>query len=378
MKISDLTTPCLLIEQSTMRANIARLTEHIQDINCRLRPHVKTHKSVDITKEIETLSPMSGITVSTIAEARHFFDAGYSDILYAVGIVNNKYSHIRELMDNGCDIKLIVDSVEAALQLSKDGEFERCCYKVLIEIDVDGHRAGIKPLDPDLLSIAKTLHTSEGCKLMGVMTHAGGSYTCDTPETQLAMARQERDLALLAANRLKESNLPCPIVSIGSTPTAFAIDDLKGITEVRAGVYVLFDLVMAGLQVCDTQDIAISVLSSITGFQKDKNLAICDAGWMAMSRDRGTSVQKIDQGYGLVCDVHCSPISNLIMTSANQEHGIVSTRSAKQRFPFEDHAISDLLRILPNHACSTAAQFPYYYLVDGQDVVRQLFIAKGW
>lgn len=377
-KISDLPTPCLIIEQDIMRANIASLGVHIRELGCQLRPHVKTHKSIDITNEIKASSPMSGITVSTIAEAKHFFEAGYLDILYAVGIVKNKFSEVKRLMDKGCDLKVIVDSQEAAQQLADDGEANQCQYKVLIELDVDGHRAGVKPKDAELLSIAKLLHKSKGCALLGVMTHAGGSYTCHTTEGQLAMARQERDLSLYAAKQIKEAGLYCPIVSIGSTPTAFAIDDLNGITEVRAGVYVLFDLVMAGLNVCTTRDIAISVLSSVIGFQKDKNIVICDAGWMAMSRDRGTASQETDQGYGLVCDINCTPVDDLIMTGANQEHGIITTRDAKPTFSFDKYAISDFVRILPNHACSTAAQFPHYYLVKGDKVIKQLSVAKGW
>ena len=118
----------------------------------------------------------------------------------------------------------------------------------------------------------------------------------------------------------------CPVVSVGSTPTATFAESFDGVTEVRTGVYMFQDLVMAGLGVCAIDDIAISVLASVIGHQRDKNWIITDAGWMAMSRDRGTQKQKIDQGYGVVCDAAGMPIDDLIVVDANQEHGIVARR----------------------------------------------------
>src|SRR5690606_30757372 len=97
---------------------------------------------------------------------------------------------------------------------------------------------------------------------------------------------------------------------------------LDGVTEVRAGVFVFFDLVMNGLGVCDQSDIALSVLCTVIGHQKKKGWVITDGGWMAMSRDRGTAKQATDQGYGVVCDYDGTPIPDLVMRDANQEHGV--------------------------------------------------------
>src|SRR2546427_10255749 len=85
------------------------------------------------------------------------------------------------------------------------------------------------------------------------------------------------------------------LVSVGSTPTALAASRLDGVTEVRAGVYVFFDLVMRNIGVCTAEDVALSVLATVIGHQADKGWAIVDAGWMAMSRDRGTARQKQDR-----------------------------------------------------------------------------------
>lgn len=366
-----------------MRDNIARLSTHIASLGCQIRPHVKTHKSVVITEQIVAMGNTKGITVSTLKEARHFFSHGYCDILYAVGIVPNKFSAVQELIQQGCDIKIILDSLEAAKLLIEYAQAHNSHFKVLIELDVDNHRAGVDPKGEELLDIAKVLSAASFINFLGVMTHAGGSYDCFTFSSQQALAKQERDLSLIAAERIRQCHIPCPVVSIGSTPTAFAIDDLAGITEVRAGVYVLFDLVMAGLGVCSIDNIAISVLGSIIGLQKQKQLALTDAGWMAMSRDRGTHDQEVDHGYGIICNTSGHVYANIFLKSANQEHGIIGARNTKENScqavnELNQLAIGELIRILPNHACATAAQYDHYYLVDGAQVVAKLASCNGW
>jgi D-serine deaminase-like pyridoxal phosphate-dependent protein len=196
------------------------------------------------------------------------------------------------------------------------------------------------------------------------MTHAGSSYELDTPQALRALAEQERSRAVRAAQRLRAAGLPCPEVSVGSTPTALSCASAEGLTEVRAGVYVFFDLVMVNVGVCGLDDIALSVLTTVIGHQPDKGWAIVDAGWMAMSRDRGTQRQKVDYGYGMVCDATLNRIDDLLLTGTNQEHGIVSRRDGSadhdiaRRLP-----IGTQLRILPNHACATGAQFSDYHVL---------------
>jgi len=87
-----------------------------------------------------------------------------------------------------------------------------------------------------------------------------------------------------------------------------------------------------------------------------------DAGWMAFSQDRGTAKQALDQGYGIVCDVAGNILPDLIVGSANQEHGIITRRSDDQQ-PLPQMPVGTHLRILPNHACATATQFDQYHVI---------------
>ncbi|WP_294228518.1 alanine racemase [uncultured Shimia sp.] len=349
----DLSTPALLLDEQRMMRNIARLAGHAAHLGVALRPHLKTAKSVEVARSLTGGGP-GPITVSTLAEADVFHKAGYKDILYAVGIAPQKLERVQALRDRGCDLVVILDSATQAQAVAQAN------IPALIEIDSDGHRGGLRQNDPALIQIGRILHESGG--LRGVMTHAGESYNVRGNAAHAEFAELERHAAVSSAEALRKAGLPCSVVSVGSTPTAHAARDLTGVTELRAGVYMFFDLVMAGIDVCAVDDIALSVLTTVIGHQPAKGWMMIDAGWMALSRDRGTAAQDVDQGYGLVCDEDGCILPDLIVSSANQEHGIVSLRpDAGGQVP--ELPVGTRLRILPNHACATAAQHGRYHVL---------------
>jgi D-serine deaminase-like pyridoxal phosphate-dependent protein len=377
MNLFELETPCLIIDKSKVQKNINNLCNRLNNLGIKLRSHGKTAKNIDIFKMFPAMNAES-ITVSTLKEAEYYFNNGIKDIIYAVGIAPVKLKRIADLIKQGADIKITLDSIEQTeIVIDKAKEFN-VIYPVLIELDCDGHRSGIQTNDPLLVELGKLLHIDEGTILQGILTHAGKSYQSNTIDEIKRIAKAERECAVKCAVILRKNNLPCPIVSIGSTPTANFIDDVTGITEIRAGVFIFQDLVMAGLGVCDIDDIAISVLTSVIGFQKPKGWVITDAGWMALSRDIGTSAQKIDQGYGVVCDISGNPLDNLIVNSTNQEHGIVADRAGNKTIT-EKFLIGDMVRILPNHACATGAMHDKYYVVDSDsEIINVWDRISGW
>lgn len=377
MNLAELETPCLVLDRVKMMKNVAALHARLQRLGVGLRPHGKTGKNIDSLRPTLAGQP-GGITVSTLKEAEYYFGHGIRDIVYAVGIAPVKLDRVAGLIQKGARITVILDSVAQARAVAAKAREHGVTIPALIEIDSDGHRSGVEPGDPLLVDIGRILHAEQGTALAGVLTHAGASYDCKSVDAIRAMARTERDGAVACAEALRRSGLPCPVVSVGSTPTAFFAEDLSGVTEVRAGVFLFFDLVMAGLGVCRPQDIAVSVLASIIGHQRRRGWAITDAGWMALSRDRGTASQSVDQGYGLVCDRAGGLLPGLVVQATNQEHGIVADRSGK---PVDWAAlpIGSAARILPNHACATAAMFDRYHVTDGStEVVDVWHRVNGW
>jgi D-serine deaminase-like pyridoxal phosphate-dependent protein len=269
------------------------------------------------------------------------------------------------------DLTVLLDSVEQAAALPAG-------TPALIEIDCDGHRGGVRPDDPALPAIARTL-AGRAAEVRGVLVHAGESYYADGDDELRAAAENERRCAVRAAEVLRAAGHEAPVVSVGSTPTAHFATDLTGVTEVRAGNFVFFDLVMAGIGVCSTDDVAMSVVTTVIGHRPEKGWILTDGGWMATSRDRGTARQRVDQGYGLVADLDGKLYPDLLMNDASQEHGVLWMRTGSAA-ALPDLPVGTRVRILPNHACATAAQHDRYHVTEsGSRAIQAVWPRiQGW
>ena len=368
-----LNTPCLLLDPVKMDANITRMREKLETSGVGFRPHLKTAKSVEIARRMFAKG-YGPATVSTLAEAEMFARAGFSDLIYAVGIAPCKLPRIAALKQQGTTVSVILDSLEQAESVAAFAR-EHLPVPALIELDCDGHRSGVRPDNGELLrAIADRLAPAP---LLGVLTHAGESYHAKTKGDLLAAAENERAGAVHAANLLRAAGHTCPVVSIGSTPTALSAERYDGVTEVRAGVFVFFDLVQAGIGICTYKDIALSVLTTVIGHQTRKGWTIIDAGWTALSGDR-SDAQGRKHGLGLVCDLRGELLPDLVVVDANQEHGIIACRTNTQQMP--RLPIGTRLRILPVHACATATQHDIYHVLDpaSNEIVTAWPRGRGW
>jgi D-serine deaminase-like pyridoxal phosphate-dependent protein len=369
--LDQLRTPCLVLDAERMHHNIAVLRAQLQRLGAPLRAHVKTCKSLPVLLAM-TGGERAPVTVSTLAEAEACFAHGFRDVLYAVGLAPNKLDAVQSLRARGCDLIVTVDSIDAARHVAA----RQLRIPAVIEIDSDGHRAGVRADAEALEPIANAL--ARGGELRGVMTHAGASYECRGEAALVAMAERERAAVVAAADRLRRAGHACPIVSVGSTPTARFAQQLDGVTEVRAGVFVFADLVMAGLGVFGIDDVALSVLVSVIGHRDAPPRLLTDGGWMALSRDRGTADHAVDQHYGLVLDLDGRPCADLVVVGTNQEHGIIARRDGAP-FDLARYPIGTLLRVLPNHACATAAQHDRYHVVRQQRRIEAVWPRwSGW
>lgn len=376
MKLQELQTPSLLLDEAKLHRNVAAMHSHLARLGVAFRPHLKTAKSLDVGR-IAMTAPNGPAMVSTLREAEYFAAGGVEDMIYGVGISPAKLPRVSAIRDGGADLAIILDSLEQAKAVVDHARARGDRIPALIEIDGDGHRSGVAPGDAaTLVAIGRLL--CEGAELRGVLIHAGGSYTLSNPDALAGAAEAERSAAVTAADTLRSAGLACPVVSVGSTPTARFARNLSGVTEVRAGVFMFGDLYQAGVGSIGVEDIALSVFCSVIGHQAAKGRILVDAGWMAMSRDRGTASQAVDYGYGQACDVAGRLFDDLIMVDANQEHGVLALRpgstAALPHLP-----IGTQLRILPNHACATGAQFDRYHVTnDCNDLIAIWPRINGW
>lgn len=377
VSLETVETPALVLDLAKVDRNIARLRARLDKLGVGFRPHVKTSKSLDVGRRLfpDGAGP---ITVSTLAEAEYFAEGGLADITYAVGLSLDKIARARGLVAEGVQLSVLIDTVLQANTLVEAAKDGKAMPAVLIEIDCDGHRGGLLPDDQTLVVIADVLRDG-GVQLGGVLTHAGESYNARGGAGLPEAAEGERAAAVAAAELLRAAGHAVPVVSVGSTPTAHFAKDLSGVTEVRAGVFTFFDLVMHGIGVCEVDDIAVSVLATVIGHRPEKGWILTDGGWMALSRDRGTQKHPVDQGYGLVCDIDGNPFDDVIVEDASQEHGIIKVRPGSGGV-LPDLPIGTRVRILPNHACATCAQHEAYNVVDGQsrEIIAHWPRMRGW
>ena len=381
MDLSQINTPALILDRAALARNLDRMSERARTLGVDLRPHLKTAKSARIAT-MATAGHGGGITVSTLAEAAYFAAEGFPDITYAIGIVPAKLKDIARLQDKySCNINVITDNIDVVSGLSSEASRLGFVLPVIIEIDSGQHRAGLVPGDALLVPLGQAIEGAPGLSLAGVLTHAGHAYHRPGAAALEAAAEEERKAVVDAAARLRDAGLPCPVVSVGSTPTATHAKSLAGVTEMRPGVYMFGDLDQMGLGSCSFDDIAVSVLASVIGHAPARNVLLVDAGALALSKDTLAGEFLPDAGYGWICDVaERRRIADLRVTSLDQEHGFVGGDAP---LPYEALPVGARVRILPSHACLTAAGFDKYHVVDSEaddpcDVIDVWERTGGW
>jgi D-serine deaminase-like pyridoxal phosphate-dependent protein len=376
MRLSDLTTPTLVLDRGILARNCRRMAERTAAHGVALRPHLKTAKSADVAR-LATDGQAGGITVSTLAEARYFADRGFRDITYAVGFLPSKLDEAAALIRDGVSLRLLVDGRQAVAGIAARAVALDVDVPLLIEVDCGGCRGGVDPEGGDLLDIADAITAAPRLSLSGVLTHAGQSYHCRDVAGVRRVAEQERAAVVRAAARLRGAGYAVPVVSAGSTPTAVHAEDLSGVTEIRPGVYMFNDLDQVGIGSCADGDIALTVLAGVIGHNRRAGRILVDAGALALSKDISAGEFLPATGYGRVADLAGRPHSGLYVADVHQEHGLIAAVDGEP--PYDALPIGARVRIVPNHACMTAAAYPAYHVVEGgEHVVDRWDRVNGW
>lgn len=359
--LPDIQTPAFLVDRRVAQRNCDRMREKARASGVQFRPHVKTHKSVELGR-MQHGGGIGPITVSTLAEAEAFADAGFRDITYAFPIAPAKLDRAAALARRIERLNVLVDS-ETAFHALESHEFP---FDVFLKIDCGYHRAGVDPDNPDSARLALAMAQSERVHFQGVLTHAGHSYDARDAEDIRRIAAAEssslsRFLATLGIGGL--------IRSIGSTPTASVVERFDDCDEVRPGNYVFYDAFQSTIGSCRREDVAVSVLTTVVGSYPERGALILDAGALALSKDLSPLHIHPQFGYGLVCDLDLNPLPMRI-AALSQEHGKVESR---MHVP-----VGTRLRVLPNHSCLTAAMFERYHVLEGGKVVDEWTPVRGW
>lgn len=373
MEVSSIKTPSLLLDIARVRRNAARMSEKARANNVRLRPHIKTHKCVEVAR-IQTEGHSGAITVSTLEEARAFAVNGFHDITYAVPIDEGKFDAAIEILKSGVKLNVLTDDADTAWKLDEAAGRAGVKFDVFVKIDCGYHRVGIEPHTREAIEVPRLLSDSKNLEFAGLLTHAGHSYNAKTKQEIAEIAATERDLMAGHAERLKSEGIEVPTVSIGSTPTMSLIDDLTGVQEIRPGNYIFFDGFQATLGSCTVDDPALTVLTAVVHKDNMRRKLVVDAGAIALSKDRGPFAIDKNCGYGQVLDMEGNR-TGMQVTELSQEHGQIRAGDSEV---FDRIKVGDRVRILANHSCLTAAQHSHYNVLENGEIVDRWEIHRGW
>ena len=369
-------TPRLLLDADRLERNAAMMRARAAQLGVTLRPHLKTPKSIDVARVAGGGHFLPG-TVSTVNEAEYFARGGVSDLLFAQGFTLNKLPRVLAIeRETGARITLLTDDMGTLAALAAETQQHGARVALAIEIDSGEHRGGLRADNPLVVRLAQAADAAPSIDFRGVMTHAGHSYgTNDLAEVR-RIAGLERDAAVFAAEAIRKAGVAVDMVSVGSSPTVLHAEHLKGVTEMRCGIYLFWDLSQFSRNVCRLDEIAMSVLTSVIGHNREQGYLLVDAGALAMSKDVGAHKYMPQAGFGLLCEAHTSaPLGDLAIATVYQEHGVVPVRDTDW---FERLPVGAMARVLPNHACITAAAYPGYDVVRGDTIVGHWPRTNGW
>lgn len=375
MHLMEIATPALIIDQEKLESNIVSMAKKAREHNVSLRPHIKTHKCIEVARQQERHG-IEGITVSTLKEAKDFAESDFKDITYAVPIDGPKIRSFLELSDQN-SVKAIVDDVHVLAALGKMAEEASQDIEILVKVDMGYQRCGVDPKNHRAMDLVRDIVESRNLRFKGILTHAGNSYSCPTPSCIQAVAEQEQDSVISFAQSLSEygdSYYP-EVISIGSTPTISLAKTIRPeITEIRPGNYVYYDYTQVTLGCCKVSDCALTVIARIVG--KYESRAIIDAGATALSKDGGPIHIEPNCGYGKIFrDYEVNELdTESTIDALSQEHGKVVFSHDSSMGSMQ---IGDLVRILPNHSCLTNNLFRKAYVVEGNDIIGEWQIHSG-
>jgi D-serine deaminase-like pyridoxal phosphate-dependent protein len=331
--LEHLTTPAVIVDLDIVDRNIAHAAAQFQKQGIKHRPHIKTHKSVYLTG-LQTAAGAQGITCAKLGEAEIFAAAGYRDILVAYPIIgDSKLERLGKLSSN-LKVTTCVDSIEGARSLSALGVAIGKKLPVYIEVNVGFDRCGVRSGE-EVLRFAQEVSMLPGLQIEGVMSYAGHINDQKTVQDIRSVVIEEVSLLRETADLLQAAGIHLKEVSVGSSLSVEFIEELKGITEIRAGSYIFHDMGHLSSGLFTVEQCALRVIVTVVSIPYPGR-AIMDAGSKTLTSDTSRR-----GGYGYVVEHPAIEVAKL-----NEEHGFLNYDPAAL-----DLKIGDRLTIIPNHAC---------------------------
>jgi len=353
-------TPDVVVDLGRLEANVARAATLAAAHGLDLRPHVKTHKLLQVaSRQID--AGAVGIQVAKLAEAEVFARAGIANIFIGYPLVGpRKIARLIKLYDEtDAAIALATDSIDVALPIARAAAGSGRTLPLLIEVDTGLRRLGVLPGKP-AIELAKRVADLDGIALVGLFTHEGHVYTqADSNDQKREMTQVACAEIVETAEAIRAAGIPLPTVSVGSSGTFRFAVGCPGVTEVRPGTYVFNDLSQLLQGSATARDIAAFVVATVVG-RPEATRAVIDAGSKVLTSDR-LIASGPSNTHGRVVGYPGAHVSRL-----SEEHGLLELPSGT------DIRVGDRIAIVPNHIC------PVINLTDSVAVVSDGVFTERW
>ncbi|KAH8664212.1 putative serine dehydratase domain-containing protein [Xylariales sp. PMI_506] len=385
---SELPTPSLILSLPTIRNNVETLHRDVEKLGIRFRPHVKTLKSIEVTRMMLAGGKYRRVVASTMAEIRGLLPLAQEGILdeclYGLPIIPSYLPQLAEFRKT-LRVVLMVDSEQHIDLLEKYNnaaattpglQQQKQPWDIFIKLDVGTHRAGVVPGTPALEALVRRAEASPAAvRVYGFYCHAGHSYASRDADEAAATLSVEVE-SVLAASAMLPADREV-VVSIGATPTAHVVGRLQASVpanvklELHAGNFPCNDLQQVSTGLVLVSDQALRVATEVCSVYPERNEALVNAGVIALSKETSHTYP----GFGTVAD---KPEWHVVRMS--QEHGILGRVPGSSAAAAEaDFKVGQRVYLHCNHSCITAAAFYVYYVVDENDIVVETWLPwKGW
>ncbi|GAB4573649.1 MAG: D-TA family PLP-dependent enzyme [Anaerolineae bacterium] len=369
----EITRPTVLLNETIARRNIARMAAKASENNLVFRPHFKTHQSIAVGEWFREAG-VRAITVSSMAMAQYFADAGWEDVLIAFPVNWREIGAINALAER-IRLGLLLESVETAAFLSENLTAEA---QVWLKVDTGYHRTGIAWDDTEkLLEVAQAVVAAPRLRLTGLLTHAGHTYHARGVQ-QIEAIHRETVTRLQAARRvLGEAGFAGLRLSLGDTPSCSVVEDLSGVDEIRPGNFVFYDMMQVQIGACSAADVAVAVACPVVAVHPRDRRMVIYGGGVHLSKE---FMQRADglRSYGAVAllaengEGWGEPDPDATVIGLSQEHGIIQASDAL----LSKVAVGDLVAVLPVHSCMTVNLLKHYRTLTG-DLLPMMGFSYG-
>ncbi len=369
MQLTDLRTPFAIVDINRLRANINAMAARARAAGVALRPHAKTHKSIEIAK-MQIDAGAVGICCAKLGEAEVFADAGISDIRLPYPINPVNADRVIALLGK-TRLSIIVDDMDVAQGWSDAMKDVGKKLDVLVKVDVGFHRCGINPAAADAADRVAFVASLPGINFRGLLSHAGQAYHAASELELEYIATREAEMLRDLAERATALGVKIEEISVGSTPTSRFIDKQIGApfapTEMRPGNYVFLDRTQTGLGAATLDTCAMFIAATVVS-RPAPDRVILDSGAKTLALDGARGFIAMP-GHGLVILPDGTPDPTLVIERLSEEHATVKATMPTRL------KIGDRVRVLPNHSCVVTNLMDELVLADGETVAGRIKVA---